>query len=380
MKTKYILIFSLILFYSSIIIGQTYVYGTIKQDGTNCVGIFAKPNGNIAVPPSNIVFAVSMPDQGASNPSTSVSDLLSGMQVDVNNPNPYTSSGRRFYDFNIVQISSPPAVNWTTDNEYKIGKVCFINGTSSELVQVNDLASYGQTGFTDWYIEFQGPGDLTPPNNTYYASPGESTVSNGSDSYAETIAQITLPVQLISFSADKYNINSSILSWTTSSEYNNDYFGIERSSDNRTWENIGQVKAAGNSMKYQNYNFIDDKLILNRSDENIFYYRLRIVDLDGQYKYSEIRSVDFGKDKTHDLMIHPNPTNDIISFDLTIFDKTDGPIEITVYDMNGQKVLNRIATDTGSESVDLSKLPANTYNIVVKQGDLIYYKKVIKVD
>lgn len=47
--------------------------------------------------------------------------------------------------------------------------------------------------------------------------------------------------------------------------------------------------------------------------------------------------------------------------------------------MNGKQVLNRITADTGFESVDLSTLPANTYNISVKQGELIYNEKVVKV-
>ena len=189
-----------------------------------------------------------------------------------------------------------------------------------------------------------------------------------------------LPINLTDFTAQKYNQNSSLLRWTTFSEISFDYYGIERSLNSRSWEKIGSVKAKGDSKSKVSYEFIDDNITLSRSKENIYYYRLRMVDRDGQFTYSEIRDVDFGRLKTPDLIIHPNPTNDIINLDLTIFDKNDGPIEITVYDMNGKLVLSRITTDTGSEIVDISSLPANTYNIKVKQGELIYNEKVIKVD
>ncbi|MBK7093642.1 MAG: T9SS type A sorting domain-containing protein [Saprospiraceae bacterium] len=195
----------------------------------------------------------------------------------------------------------------------------------------------------------------------------------------DIIASVTLPVQLTQFNVEKINGNSVKIFWATEFEINNNYYNIECSQDSRSWESIGQVAARGNSKSEVSYEFVDDNIILSRNKDNIFYYRLKIVDLDGQYKYSEIRDVNFGRIKTPDLMIHPNPTNDIINLDLTVFDKNDGPIEINVYDMNGKQVLNRITGSKGLESVDLRTLPANTYNISIKQGELIYNEKVVKV-
>jgi len=189
-----------------------------------------------------------------------------------------------------------------------------------------------------------------------------------------------LPVSLSSFSATKHTERSSRLNWTTSSEINSDFFGIERSKDGNTWETIGRVAAAGNSSKELAYEFIDDNLPLIRTKEQVFYYRLRMTDLDGQYKYSDVRGVNFGKLSTGVVTIYPNPTVEHINVDLSGMDLDAGKVDLFVYDMSGRQLIKKSIIGNGIELIDVSQLPANTYNVVVKQGETAYQQRVIKID
>ncbi|MBK7633184.1 MAG: hypothetical protein IPJ13_02035 [Saprospiraceae bacterium] len=143
-----------------------------------------------------------------------------------------------------------------------------------------------------------------------------------------TDLSVLLPIVLSKFNALKLNEISSKLNWTTSSEINSDYFGIERSMDGNNWETIGRVTAAGNSSKELAYEFIDDNLPLIRTKEQVFYYRLRMTDLDGQYKYSDVRGVNFGKLSTGVVTIYPNPTVEHINVDLSGMDLDAGKVEL----------------------------------------------------
>lgn len=227
----------------------------------------------------------------------------------------------------------------------------------TELAPVQDLAS-------EWF---------------YYRT-GFMTCNRNEDNLIVQSPNIVLPIHLSSFSATKHTERSSLLNWTTSLEINSDFFGIERSKDGNNWETIGRVTGAGNSSKKLAYEFIDDNLPLIRTKEQVFYYRLRMTDLDGQYKYSDVRGVNFGKLSTGVVTIYPNPTVEHINVDLSGMDLDAGKVDLFVYDMAGRQVIKKSIIGNGIELIDVSQLPANTYNVVVKQGETAYQQRVIKID
>jgi len=189
-----------------------------------------------------------------------------------------------------------------------------------------------------------------------------------------------LPIKLRSFSAVKDGERATRLDWVSSSELNSDYFGIERSQDGSNWENIGQVLAAGNSDADIDYQYVDRKLPNFRSGNNIFYYRLRMTDLDGKFQYSDVRGVNFGKATESFLTIYPNPTTEIINIDLSGINMEDGEVMLSVYDANGRNMINKNVIGNGIELIEMNQYPAGTYNVVVIQGDNIQQKKIIKID
>jgi hypothetical protein len=97
---------------------------------------------------------------------------------------------------------------------------------------------------------------------------------------------VPLPIELISFegiSKNTYNY----LFWKTASEYNNDYFTIEKTLDGINFTPIANINGAGNSNMVLNYDYIDYNII-----NTITYYRLKQTDYDGKYEYSNIIGLD----------------------------------------------------------------------------------------
>lgn len=102
----------------------------------------------------------------------------------------------------------------------------------------------------------------------------------------DNICTITLPIELLSFTGN-YNNSTDYneIKWSTASEINNDRFDLYSSVNGIDWELIGSMDGAGNSTTQQYYTYN------HRTDSELTYYKLKQVDYDGEYKYSDIISV-----------------------------------------------------------------------------------------
>lgn len=107
-----------------------------------------------------------------------------------------------------------------------------------------------------------------------------------------------LPIELMYFSA-LAQLDEVYLNWETASEFDNDFYTIERSIDGYNWETIEQVDGAGNSTINLSYNSID-----KHPYYGISYYRLKQTDFDGNYEYSPIESINI--DGQGKLRIYPD--------------------------------------------------------------------------
>ncbi|MBK6682361.1 MAG: hypothetical protein IPG53_21365 [Ignavibacteriales bacterium] len=115
---------------------------------------------------------------------------------------------------------------------------------------------------------------------------------------------IALPVEFTTFTAQQSG-EAVILDWSTSTETNNMGFEVERSVDGLTFNKIGFIKGAGTSTTKQSYKFTDNSA-LNGTN----YYRLRQIDLNGEFVYTSAIEVNFAS--VNDFTLHqnyPNPFN-----------------------------------------------------------------------
>jgi PKD repeat protein len=163
-----------------------------------------------------------------------------------------------------------------------------------------------------------------------------------------TMINSPLPINLFSFSGRRTN-GGNQLNWVTASEANSAKFVVERSSDGQSYTTIGEVAAAGNSNSSRSYGFLDSRM---QTGDN--YYRLKMVDKDGSFRYSNV--VRIGSNST--LMItsvQPNPTTAGTRALLVITDGERGAANITVSNVAGQVLKSyRVNNNTGNVQVELS--------------------------
>lgn len=200
---------------------------------------------------------------------------------------------------------------------------------------------------------------------------GQTLMSTGVNCSA-----IGLPVEYISFSAKKKN-EKVLLSWQTASEYNNAYFELERSIDGRNFESLGSVKGAGNSHELLDYSFMDTSPRIG-----INYYRLKQIDYDGKYEYSELRSVIFDSEKDI-ISLYPNP---ILNTELTIqfFNEIDQLLYLEVLDINGKKIKSQnLSQNIGNNilRVSFSDIPSGVYWVLLKSEEgLDIRRRIVKLN
>jgi hypothetical protein len=174
-----------------------------------------------------------------------------------------------------------------------------------------------------------------------------------------------LPIELLSFNAALKG-NKVALSWQTANENNNDYFAIQKSGDTKDWEAIDTVKGAGNSSTVLNYAYTDEKPLLGTS-----YYRLKQVDFDNRFSYSDIAVVNFEGIKIVDLFPNPSEGN----FNLVMKSSIEASIDLTIYNAIGQIIKTQPMQITkGVNTLHAQFEAANgKYLITVKSTDGAYY-------
>lgn len=343
MKRLILLIAFLAFALGSVLIAQP-TQAKIERTGGLVITVYAKPSGTVPAGTNlNILFAVSLPNDG---PASLVGASLIGGTI---TPAPTeTYSGRKCYPYILEVPSSPSPLTGGNDNP--IATVTFPTSESGDVVQINDFTGQG-AGNVYWYISYNGI-DNTNYDELFYGT--NATNNPGGDSYAE--ASLPLPVSLVSFRANKFQDRSSLLNWSTVSEYNSSHFSVQRSADRKLWTTVGKVNAAGNSQLVENYQYLDEN-VYNGSDTRLtVYYRLQMVDIDGQQKNSPIETVVFGNDgglsKSFEALVYPNPASEGLQVEWDA-NNIDQPTLLELYDVTGKLVYQqKVSDNTHQEYID----------------------------
>ncbi len=164
---------------------------------------------------------------------------------------------------------------------------------------------------------------------------------------------VVLPVNLQSFEARQIEGGVS-LSWTTTSETKADRFDVQRSADVRNWTAIGTVKAKGESIIRADYNLTDGS-----APGGINYYRLKMIDQDGTFAYSQIRSVAV---TSVPARLYPNPVTDVLILNPAA---TRIISKVELLDSNGKAVHSSGAVSR----INVARLSAGIYILRISYGD-----------
>ena len=184
-----------------------------------------------------------------------------------------------------------------------------------------------------------------------------------------------LPIELVSFTATKNNKVVDV-KWETASELNNDYFEVEKSKNGIDFETLTYVKGAGNSTARLNYSTLDENPF-----NGISYYRLKQVDLDQTFTYSQIQSVEFEKGKDFAFDIFPNPSEGN-TINVSFENADNGEVLVVVFDVTGKESYSKVLITNEANNAVYAIDPSNTlapgvYLITATSNQKIYSKRLI---
>ncbi|WP_207493799.1 PKD domain-containing protein [Aridibaculum aurantiacum] len=291
-----------------------------------------------------------------------------------------------------------PIVNYSVSTTFtapttgNVDNTIQFNNTSSNLFS-NRM--YNLHVFNDYF-------DITPADSTFrwnygdnsalsytrngshsYTSPGTYTVNLAgqiagyyttcnSDSSSTIAIQNSLPVKLTSFDVIKANGAARVV-WTTASEVGFSHFEIERSLDGRNFAVIGNVQARGSSSNGSGYEFGD-----NNIKASTLFYRLKMIDKDVTFSYSDIVVVRFsGKGGLNIETSFVRGDN----LNVVYHNPVAGKVTLEVFDMSGKRLstnTQQAAVGTNNFMVPTTKLNTGVLVVMISNGTERVQTRVVK--
>ncbi|HSN09863.1 MAG TPA: T9SS type A sorting domain-containing protein, partial [Hanamia sp.] len=186
------------------------------------------------------------------------------------------------------------------------------------------------------------------------------------------ITGIALPVKLSTFTVNKKD-NTAVVDWTVDNQdATSNYFGIERSTNGTDFSQVGTMNATSNSNA--SYSYTDNNINLSGA----VYYRLKMVDKDGQFSYSDIKSVQFAN-SGFAVTLYPNPIQSFTKLNITL-DQAQ-VIKVSVNDALGNTIQQLQITGIkgmNEKTLDLSNVPNGTYMVRIQAGQNSKTLSIIK--
>lgn len=184
---------------------------------------------------------------------------------------------------------------------------------------------------------------------------------------------VALPVEFLAFDATNIDNQFNELNWSTASEVNNSHFEIEKSEDGIEFNKIGSIEGSGTSLEENHYMFRDSEVT-----NGISYYRLKQVDFDGKFKYSEIKSVSNTVSGYFEVVnVYPVPSSQILTVEISA--GTDEVIHYTIMDTYGRKIKsNQKKSLKGTNEIELNvdEFSPGIYNMVLKNENSTHQETI----
>jgi len=189
----------------------------------------------------------------------------------------------------------------------------------------------------------------------------DGTNAPGCNNQTEVLESCTLPIEMVNPLQIRLKNQMAILTWRTDTETNNSGFEIQRSKDGIDWQRIGWQAGQGTINISHSYTHIDKNPLTGTS-----YYRLKQVDFDGQFSYSNVVSLRYTRPQ---INIFPNPVND------KLYIYTNGYVvnNVLIFNTMGQQITIQL----NNNSIDVSQLPAGLYTIKIGMGEQYFYEKIV---
>jgi hypothetical protein len=295
-----------------------------------------------------------------------------------------------YYNSDNSVLSEEPSSTFTINhtNDYNNCLPLELAGDTKYWIYVT--SSEGVTFFWNYTSVLTGTGDGFLVNNFV-----EDTYYDSDPMLLKITANNVLPVELTTFTAN-LNENKVILNWQTATEVNNYGFDVEtlRATSNK-WEKIGFVEGHGNSNSPKDYSFTDTQtfeVFQNLEGFNgVIQYRLKQIDFDGNYEYSDEITVELGEIvKEYKLeQNYPNPFNPSTTIKYSIPQNTEySPrrmlqTTLKVYDILGNEVATLVNERQKSGNYEVkfnaSNLASGIYLYKLQSGSFAQTRKLMLI-
>lgn len=266
-----------------------------------------------------------------------------------------TSSVALIYLDATVEITSHPFFGTQTtilESKVKVitadisGTTLSFSDSTNTTIPYNLLREGAVKSIGDGFVTTHGNDNSA---NAFYGEPG-----------------VVLPVELITFTANAQENQTHLLKWQTASEENNAAFEIEKSADGQSWERIGTVEGNGTTIFASNYSFVDENPL-----NGMNYYRLKQIDFDGQFEYSEVELVKQSLLNDKAVVLYPNPVQDNLTIE-------NGEGLATIYNVLGQPI-RAFSIFNSQSSIDVSDLSKGHYLLkITKTNGTIVSQPFVK--
>ena len=244
-----------------------------------------------------------------------------------------------------------------------------------EAEDTGDFRSYGDTGINITGTDIAG--NISFAYKAYYMGPnkndsfGDSLAANfQSPMKTSTQTNTWFPVELAFFNGVASDGNV-VLEWATESETNNFEFQIQRKTEGElNWEKIGSVNGQGTTTTPHKYSFTDQHVEIGS-----YYYRLKQVDFDGSFEFSDEILVMVAAPKTFSLeQNYPNPFNPetVIRYRIPELDQASVAVELKIYNLLGDVVRTLVQKDQGAGYYSVSWDGRNERGDFVAAGTYLY--------
>ncbi len=222
-----------------------------------------------------------------------------------------------------------------------------------------------------WLAQSPHPNQDFRPSGLKYCN-GQAARQNLINDYnwsfqGDALDCTSLPVELSLFKATTTE-NDVLLHWTTESELNNAFFEVQRSIDGVVWSSLTSIEGHGTTLSAQHYSYVDAPPVYGN-----LYYRLRQVDTDGSFTYSEVLNV--YREGVIELSVFPNPANQYIN--LFYQGKQEQTKTFTIYNAQGKpwQKINYPTNTPNAIRLDISNYPPGVYFIKADQHTIHHFVK-----
>ncbi len=284
----------------------------------------------------------------------------------------------------ITSTEAQPAVQgatrigreWKVRNTGNVGTVTLtFDTTGLTLAGGNKLGNYLLM------IDSDGDGDFTTGTTSFYyatSASGKQLNFSGVTFNNNVVFTIitqkvagSLPATWLGFTAQNVSGNA-LLNWETSEEINVDYYAVEHSTNGLDFNVIG-VKPAYNSLGINDYSYTQQSL-----SAGMHYYRIRRVDRDGVYKYSDVKALKVSA--VNAIQIRPNPvTGSTLTLGISL--QQSVPAIIQVVSVDGKVMLRtntQLTQGVNTVSMNVAAIPTGIYLVQVQTNDDVVTKKFIR--